>query len=51
MINVKFNFLVLTSGERKEIGLGSVQVRGKKSETNTIFDEAQQWVLFKALFK
>lgn len=32
MINVKFNFLVLTSGEWREIGLGSVQVRGKNQK-------------------
>lgn len=41
MINIKFNFLVLTSGEWREVSLGGVQVRGKKSEANTRFDEAQ----------
>lgn len=36
-----------TEGNR----FGKCTGEGKKSETNTIFDEAQQWVLFKALFK
>lgn len=53
--NIEFNFLVFTSRKWREKGLGGMHVKGKIHNKyirqKLRVDEAQQWLLFKALFK